>query len=374
MSRAATLLFAASALRLLHHLSSDMRVYAPWSKVIAGGAFPTGQRWQYPPLAAPVIAAPRLLGFLPYPVAFLLLALLADALVLALLLRSGRRRAGAWFWVAGLFALGGIAYFRYDLFVTAVAVAALLALPRQRVFGALAGAGAMLKIWPALLLLAVPRDRRALRAVAGFAAAVLAVVAGAALFAPGQAGFLEQQGGRGMEIEAVAVTPWQLARLFGHLTPLVHRYGCVQFAGRHMDAVALACQAATAGGLALVALLAWRRGPWTPAAACDTALAAVLVAVVTSRVLSPQYLVWLIGLGAAALAFPGRRRAPLAVLLLAAALLTQLVFPIGWDGLRRHDPDPLPVLVLTARNLLLLAATALAVLRLRPSAAGSTPR
>lgn len=72
-----------------------------------------------------------MLPFLEYATAFFVLALVADAAALALLLRgargTGRSRRGAWLWVAGVPLLGPTVYARYDVMVTAVAVAALLA-------------------------------------------------------------------------------------------------------------------------------------------------------------------------------------------------------------------------------------------------------
>ena len=239
-----------------------------------------------------------------------------------------------------------------------------MVLPAQRLFGALASIGAMLKLWPALLLLGLPRDRRSIGALTSFAATALAVLVCGTLFTPGQLGFLRGQRNRGIEIEAVAATPWQAARLLGHPTKVVHEYGCAQFAG--LTALAPLCEVATLIGLALVAALAMLRPPatWTPSAACDVALAATLVAIVTSRVLSPQYLIWAIGIGAAALAHSQSRQRSVVTAILVAALLTQVVFPFGWQGLTARHPDPLAVVALVARNLLLVAATLLAIARL----------
>ncbi|MBO2455598.1 DUF2029 domain-containing protein [Actinomadura barringtoniae] len=360
-SRAALLFVGLSAFH--RDLVHDIRVYAAWSQVIAGGHFPVDDRWQYPPLAAVVMAAPRLLP-LAYLPAFILLALLADLLILLVLLRRGDSRTGAWTWTAGLALLGPLAHLRYDLFVTVFAVAALMVLPRQRLFGALAAVGTMLKLWPVLLLMGLPRDRRSFSALTAFAATTLATLACGALFAPGQLGFLQGQQNRGIEIEAVAATPWQAARLLGHPTKIVHQYGCAQFTT--LTALAPLCALSTLIGLALVAALALLRPPatWTPAAACDVALAATLVAIVTSRVLSPQYLIWAIGIGAAALAHTNSRQRPTVLAILVAALLTQLVFPIGWQGLTSKHPDHLAVVSLVARNLLLVTSALLAITRL----------
>jgi hypothetical protein len=113
---------------------------------------------------------------------------------------------------------------------------------------------------------------------------------------------------------------------------------------------------------ALLALwvAAWRRGHGlTPEAVVWTALAAVSAFVVTSKVLSPQYLLWLLPLAAAGTAVAGSRslRAWAAVLLVATAL-TQAVFPELYAHLvevgQRSDEV---VLLLVVRNALLVVLT-----------------
>jgi hypothetical protein len=148
-------------------VTSDVSViYQGWYEVLRTGTFPLDDvTWQYPPAAALAILSPALLPGLEYASAFFVLAFLADLAVLVLLLSAGRRRGrtlrGAWVWVAGVPLLGPTVYARYDVMVTAVAVAALLAGARHpRVMGALAAFGALLKVWPALLLLAARRRDR----------------------------------------------------------------------------------------------------------------------------------------------------------------------------------------------------------------------
>ncbi|QSY47912.1 glycosyltransferase 87 family protein [Streptomyces griseocarneus] len=73
--------------------------------------------------------------------------------------------------------LGPIVYARYDVMVTAVAVAALLAAARRtRLSGALTGFGALLKVWPLLLLIGTPRGPRT-RSTWGAALATAGILA-----------------------------------------------------------------------------------------------------------------------------------------------------------------------------------------------------
>jgi hypothetical protein len=73
-------------------------------------------------------------------------------------------------------------------------------------------------------------------------------------------------------------------------------------------------------------------------------------------VLSPQYLLWLVPLGA--LAFAWRLHA-LAAAVALAAVLTQVEFPSRYFEL--VDGDPFPVAVVTLRDAVLLAVVVLAL-------------
>jgi hypothetical protein len=79
-------------------------------------------------------------------------------------------------------------------------------------------------------------------------------------------------------------------------------------------------------------------------------------------VLSPQYLLWVTGLAAVCLATGQTTQRPVALAVLAAAGLTQVIFPIKWHSLV-YGSDALTG-VLTARNVLLAAAAALSCWRI----------
>jgi hypothetical protein len=86
---------------------------------------------------------------------------------------------------------------------------------------------------------------------------------------------------------------------------------------------------------------------------------------VFGKVLSPQYLVWTLPLGALALAW---RRWALAGLVGAATLLTFVEFPARYFDLR--DGAGFPLAVVSVRDLLLVAVVALTVRELLPAQAG----
>ncbi|MFI2199557.1 glycosyltransferase 87 family protein [Streptomyces sp. NPDC020192] len=346
-------------------VTSDVSViYRGWYEVLRQGTFPLDDvTWQYPPAAALPVLAPAALPFLSYTHAFFMLTFLADAVVLQLLLRpagrSGRSPRGAWVWVAGVPLLGPTVFARYDVMVTAVAVAALLAGVRHpRVMGALTAFGALLKVWPALLLVGCFRRR-------AWASAVVTAAGLAAVFAvsmPGAFAFLTFQRDRGTEVESLGALVFHVARHFGWSGQVLLNYGSVEFVGPHVAQVstaALALTGAAFGWLLLWRLRVTRRAPHTLA---DAAFTAVLVFTVTSRVISPQYLVWLVGLAAVCLTYRASRMAAPALMVVAASFVTVLEFPLGF--LHVVLSDRYGVLLLVVRNGLLLAASVTAGRRL----------
>ncbi|MBG0855982.1 DUF2029 domain-containing protein [Streptomyces spinoverrucosus] len=342
-------------------VTSDVSViYQGWYEVLRTGTFPLDDvTWQYPPAAALAILSPALLFFLDYAQAFFVLVFLADLAVLALLLnaglRPGRTVRGAWVWAVGVPLLGPTVYARYDVMVTAVAVAALLAGTRRpRLMGALAGLGAMLKVWPALLLIGAVRRR-------AWAAAVVTAGALAALFAlamPGAFAFLSFQRDRGTEVESLGALVFHVARHFGWDGQVLLNYGSVEFLGPYVDVVSGAALALS--GIAFGWLLLWRlrASRFLAHTLADAAFVAVLLFTTTSRVISPQYLVWLVGLAAVCLCFRRTGMRVPAALVLAASLVTMLEFPLWFSHVVAGDA--LGVTLLFVRNGLLVLATLVA--------------
>ncbi|SHI27050.1 glycosyltransferase family 87 protein [Streptomyces sp. 3214.6] len=344
-------------------------IYQGWNDVLRTGAFPAADvTWQYPPAAALAILSPALLPFLDYASAFFVLAFLADLAVLMLLLNSGLRPGrslrGAWLWVAGLPLLGPTVYSRYDVMVTAVAVAALLAGVRHpRTMGTLTGFAALLKVWPVLLLAGAVRKR-----AWGAAAVTVGALAGVfALAMPGAFAFLTFQRDRGTEVESLGALVLHVARQFGWRGEVLLRYGSLEFLGPYVDVVSEVSLGLTA--VAFGWLLLWRLTVRRLAAhtLAEAAFTAVLLFTVTSRVISPQYLIWLIGLAAVCLCFPDSRMPLPAALVLTASLVTVLEFPISFADVVRSTPFGVTLMVL--RNGLLVAATLTAAVRLWRSTA-----
>jgi hypothetical protein len=354
------------------NMHGDVGFYQRWyACCLSHGAFPlTDPMWQYPPGAGLVFWLP---GHLPggYLGGFAVLAIgcdLASTFLLCSRARRGGSLAGAWYWVCGVPLLGAVADTRFDVVPAALAVAAVCLARQSAARGVLAGAGAAIKIWPVTLLAGSPpgRWRRDLAA----AAAVVGVVCAA--FPSAVASFLTHQAARGLEIESVAATPLMIWHQAGWAGIVVYRFGSMQLSGGlapvALDASRLGLVLATAAVLGWRLRIALARGRWRPEFGADAPLAATLLFLVASPVLSPQYLLWVIGLAAACLAAGQTTQRPAAVAVLAAAALTQVVFPIGWLSLLAGSG--LVTAVLAARNVLLIAA---AVLSCRAILAATSP-
>nr|WP_253916670.1 glycosyltransferase 87 family protein [Streptomyces sp. MNP-20] len=360
-------------------VTSDVTfIYQGWYDVLRTGTFPLDDvTWQYPPAAALAVLGPGLLPFLSYPAAFFLLSFAADAVVTGLLAhaggRPGRTPRGVWVWTAGVALLGPTAYARYDLMVTALAVAALLAGARRaRAAGAVAGLGALVKVWPVLLLVGAPRGVATRRSWGAAAATAAAVALVSVVAMPGAFAFLAFQRDRGTEVESLGALVFHVARHLGWQGTVQLNYGSVEFLGPYVPVVSTGAQVLSVAALGWLLLWRARARAWSVTTPADAAFAAVLLFTTTSRVISPQYLVWLVGVAAVCLAYRDSRMAVPARLVLLATLVTFLEFPVWFAHVVASDA--LGVTLLVVRNGLLVAAAFLACRTLwRQTVAGASP-
>jgi hypothetical protein len=312
----------------------DVGTYEVWSGLLADGSMPAGDAWQYPPGAAFLFLIPRIGG--DYGVAFIVLMLALDLIGLLLTMRLGRREGrdlGVWTWLLVLPMLEVLPLLRFDLVPTVIAMAMLLVVHfRPLWFGALAGLGAAIKVWPLFLLLGEWDRRRLLRSAAAALASIALVFVVAQLCFGDTLGFLDHQNGRGLQKEAVAATPWQLREVVtGTPVPELTRFGSHEIGSDLADAVSKALTVAAL--LALLAAALWwlardraiRAGAEQLrdlALARDFAFTVVLLFVVTSRVLSPQFMIWLIGMAAVVLSSRQTRLLRPALVVVAAAIIS----------------------------------------------------
>ncbi|HYG97306.1 MAG TPA: glycosyltransferase family 87 protein [Solirubrobacterales bacterium] len=314
----------------------DVNIFQFWSDFIAANhAMPVEQTWQYPPGAGFLMLLPRIGGG-NFGMEFIGLMLIFDLIALAclvLLASRERREVGVWVWLLAVPLLSTFSVLRFDMVPTAIAIAALVLIHRRPTwFGALAGIGATIKVWPIFVLFGEWDRKRLLRSVGAAAAVIVAVFAISAIAFGDQTGFLTNQKDRGLQIEAVAASPWQLRQLVtGTPVPAAERFGTQEITSGLADFVAKLLD--VAAFLVLFAAAWWwwlrdraiRQGRTEladPVLARDFVFAVVLFFVVVSRVLSPQFMIWLVGLSAVVLTAGRTRLARPAWVVIGAVVLT----------------------------------------------------
>ena len=335
---------------------------------------------EYPPLALPAFAVPSLVVgadaslddyATTLDVAMLVCGLALVAVVWWTLLALGASGAAlvlplALVAVAPLL-LGSLLLTRFDLWpvlLTRAAVAALVG-GRDRLGAGLLGAAVAAKLYPAVLLPIVAvwiwrrRGRRELLAAAGVFAAVLAVcVAPFLVIAPdGLGSSLWRQLDRPLQIESLPAAVLVLAGA----ADVESSHGSQNLAGNGGAALGVVMTVAAAAVLVWL-WLRFDRGAMEPARFVRYGAACVVAFIALGKVLSPQYLLWLVPLVPLV---RGRRGLAGSLLLALALVLTQSWFPRQyWDYATGLDRG-VAVLVV-ARDLVLLAL--LAVLVSRPRA------
>jgi len=333
---------------------------------------------EYPLPAVGVLVAPWLLARatgVGYGHVLMVVALCTDLAFSLALWRwaPARRDAALLVWVLAVPLLGATAYARFDLLpgvLVGVAVLLLATYPRVALGAAAVATG--VKLWPALLLpgmLAGVRRR-------GPASAVVAVLGvmlvGATLYLGGVGRLLSPmtyQSHRGLQIESLAATPAMVLWLEDPGTWHVAYAASKAYEVTGPGVPALLALTTLATVLLVVALLLawwWSWGRCTRLGTDSVvwlSLAAVTGFVATGKVLSPQYLLWLLPAAAAgvAVARAARPMVTWTVLLLVTTALTHLVYPVFYAGLSLRDEHAaLAVTLLVVRNLLVAGLTAFA--------------
>lgn len=274
---------------------------------------------EYPPGALPVFVAPAPLH--DYASAF---AWLMAGCGVALVLAAAAVRVEAAFVVAlAPVLVGSLVLSRFDLWPALLLVLALAALlaERHRLGWALLGAAVAAKLWPfvvvPLALVWSIRRGRGWSALAGLAVVALAFLPFLALAPGGMWHSLSGQASRPLQIESLGAA---LFTTFGH-PRIVTTHGSQNVAGHG----AVGALFSLAEAAVLVALwVAFARGPADRERLLRYAAASACAFVALNKVLSPQYLLWLIPL----VAFVrGARGAAALALLALACVLTQVWFP-----------------------------------------------
>jgi uncharacterized membrane protein len=273
----------------------------------------------YPPGSLPVFILPAYFG--DYASAFeWVMAGCGVALVGVL---AFVRREAAYYAALAPLLVGSLILSRFDLWPALLLTAALGALiaGRDSIGWAFLGAAVAAKLWPLVVvppaLLWSVRRGRGRSAFAGLAVAAVAFVPFAVIAPHGVWDTLSSQGSRPLQVESLGAA---LLTTFGH-PHVVTTHGSQNLAGHGAFGAALS----VAGTMAVVATwIAFARGPVTRDRFVRYAAAAVCAFVAFDKVLSPQYLLWLIPLVPLV---RGRRGWAAVLLLTAACLLTQVWFP-----------------------------------------------
>lgn len=356
-------------------------VYEPWSSSALSGGPVVGitQTWVYPQLALVPMLLAKLMS-LPlvasmgasgaYLIAWAVLVIVVDALAFAVLLGrapSPPRRAGAWFWIAAILLLGPIALYRIDAIAVPLAVIGGLWLTRRPgIAAALLTIGAWIKIWPAALVIAAIVASRHRMRVLLTAAAVTAGTIGALLLLGADTeifGFLAAQNGRGLQIEAVAATPF-LWLVVGGAATIDYSFEILTFqiGAPGADAVAAALTPLMVVVVVVVTgmgAIKAMRGASFSRLFPPLALSLVLSLIVMNKVGSPQFQTWLIAPLVVWFVLDRTRASAPATIVLALSALTCLVYPLTYDALLHGET--LPIVILSIRNILLVVGLVLGI-------------
>jgi hypothetical protein len=341
-------------------------VYDPWSRAaLAGHIVGIHEQWVYPQLAlVPMVLAQLIAWAGGYFVAWAIVAVAVDAVGFAVLIGRGRSRAriiAAWYWLAFLLLLGPVALYRIDAITVPLAIMGGLWLVGRPWLGAtLLAIATWVKVWPAALLAAAFVVLRRRWAVLGAAAAVSAVVVITVAAAGGLShllGFIGDQAGRGLQIEAPVSGVYLWLAAFGAADAWIYYDSHMltfQATGPQVDAVIAVMTPLLAIALLAILLLgaikSWR-GASFAAVFPALALSLVTALIVVNKVGSPQFYLWIIAPLVLGLVLDRARWWRIAILGLVVAGLTQLVYPILYSGLMTvPNPEVDAVLALTIRN------------------------
>jgi len=222
------------------------------------------------------------------------------------------------------------------------------------------GLGTVVKLYPLVTVPVVARRVRSRRAVVAFVASGLVLFAPFFLLAPGGVGFsIWTQAKRHLQIESLGASVLLVVSKLGvhHVGWIAGAPGSIDLGGGLAYAVGT-LSSLLAVVLALLVARAYWLGPDTDARLVTAFAAAVTAWTVFGKVLSPQYLTWLVPLVPLA---AGRRGLAACGTLLAGLALTQPEYFLGNHGLRNQD---YAVWILLLRNALLVATFVLLYLAL----------
>lgn len=342
----------------------DVALYHKYSLSMLQGSVPYRDFLvEYPPLALLPMLVPQLLNIVfghsepSYVGLFfaqnLLLCIATGWLLVKLAAEQSRlyaRRAAIAYTVLAI-ANSALLLQRYDIMPAFLTLLALWMIDRPSVSGACLGLGVLAKLYPIVLIPMfaafywAQRQYSALvRFTAGAAIAAAVVMLPFASIGIGNLfGFLEYHKLRGLQIESVLAGLLLLGHQLGW-TPVevVLNYGAFHLNSPLANSIAQLLPVAFLSVSGLVFLLSLRR-LWQGKSLVVPIVAILLTFVVTNKVFSTQYLIWILPFA------PLLRRSQVA-LFIAISVLSTLIYPHLYG--RLLNLQGLAILVLNLRNLL----------------------
>lgn len=315
-------------------------------------------------------------------IGFSLLCLLVDALFLAALLSRHRTSPGApfaaaWLWIVFGAAAGPILIARLDLFPgLLVALATMLLFTRPYAGSALLGIATGFKLWPGLLgtgLVGKFKERSNWTRVASFFGAIL----GLCFITIVTRGWnrvtspFSYQVTRGLQVESIAGGLFTLmadARVPGYAIHYSMDSHSVEVTGPLVGVGIVATDILMLAALLFAvgyAIARLRRGGWTPTITAVYVVVLIELLIVSNKVFSPQYLIWLaMPLAVAVKMVPTTdeksqsRIAWIAGLLIVTTMLTTFIYPFNYDRMVVQVGQTVGVAIaLIVRNLLVIVLT-----------------
>lgn len=306
-----------------------------------------------------------------FHIGFVLMCLIVDALFMWFLMprHDSRSFRAPWFWIVfGVCALH-VLVMRLDIFPgIVVALAAYCVVRHPRVAACLLAVATAMKLWPGVLAAGLVRNYRAKptwNAVLYFVAALLllcAIVASyggvSRIISP-----LTYQGDRGLQVESILATPFTFLAVTnpgGEYSVSFTEFKAFEVFGPGVQ------QAASVSSLLMMATIVFALGwaaweffthSWSAHLTVVWMIFMVFALIVTNKVFSPQYIVWIGPLIAVALILMPRARLLwlIAGLTIVMAALGTAVYPFLYDSIV-HTPSwtAAGVYALTLRNALMV--------------------
>jgi hypothetical protein len=343
-------------------------VYRLWAENAAHGWLRMGidAPWVYPILAFAPMAASLAFGSAWYAQTWLAIVTVLNAIAFSVLIGraslSRPRRIAAWWWLGFLALLGPIAFGRIDAITVPFAITGLLwAAGRPRVAATLLTIGAWIKVWPAALVAALVIAARRRLEVLTVAVSLSVGILGVSLLAgagTNAMGFIAEQAGRGLQVEAPLAVAWLWQIVAGSTSVRIvydRQILTFQIDGPGADVAAALTTPLMALGVLVVVLVgirAARRGAVFGRLLPPLALSLVVVLMLANKVGSPQFATWLATPVILGLALRPARFAVPAFVAAAIALFTHIIYPYWYGWLLIADPAF--VLLLTGKSLLLV--------------------